>query len=1192
MVAVPSNAGVPGTDTDTPRPSRFRKFVRFVFVSSVLLVAFVFVAPMIVAKTELRQHILPTIFADYSGNIETGGASLSWFAPVVLYDVTGYDTEDEPLLTVPQVESSKKLWELALDASRLGRWTLTRPHIDVRLHEDGSNLEDTLAKMIAAESSDAPMSFDVVVNEGTVSVVDGETAESVWLSELAVEFVQPYELTAPLVAKVASKIGSPDSPGTAGQFDTELSWTLPIEDETLGIGQGDLALKTQDLRLGTLTKPLRRFLAELQLGGVLVSDLKLDWQEADGELQLKTNGRLNATQLAIGNPAWFGEEQLRAEFFATETDLELNAGQLKIAKFTLNSDAAKIDVQGGVDLNRAGESSNLDQLTQSFNESDLTASAIVDLARLAKMLPQTVRLREGLEITEGTLSASLQPEDRDGVRVWNASFGTSRLVANADGQEIVWEHPLAIDAKARMTDTGPQIDEILCESDFLKLRGEGHIDDATLEAECDLNRLTQEAGRFIDLGDMRLAGQVRSRLTCRQLNPGEWQAAAAAIANGFSLAIPGQPTWTEDQLTITASGDYLSVGESQSIKNATFEVRSGDDDLNIRQTAACEWPLTTGTAMLRAEMKGDLGRWATRLKPIVDLEGWTIQGQTAIAVDVEYSPVRVAAKNLIADFTPLWIRAEGINFNERQVRIRGEAEWQSVLARAVASELVWTSPALSLRVDGLDGRFAPNAPTTIAGNINFRGDLPTVLSWLRDPNTPPTYQTQGTAVGKIQLAVSESRTQADWDLQIEDPVVTDPQDPRTPLFADNRVSCQGKGTYDSARDHAVFERLTLLGGPIELNCVGEVKQPSTVCLVDLRGQFACDMNSASERLRPWIGNDVRFTGRQTRDFAIRGPAFTPTGEQGYVAKDLLARISIGWDGVSAYGLQGGASELTANLANGALRLGPLNQSIVSAVGATGQASLGTTLPLRDPLVATIDNGSGLNNVVLSQEMCGQWLKYVAPMLADSTRADGQFSLRLAGGQVPLADPMRMNTAGVLAIEQARVRPGPVAAEMFKVAQQVKSLINRGAGGQIVDPEKALLTLPKQNIEFRVSEGFVTHRGLTMAIDDVPIRTSGRVGLLDDSLAIVAEIPVQDDWIQKNKWLAPLKGQVIGLPIGGTLSRPTVDARVMQDLARRLAESAVGGAVEEQVRDQIFGGESPEKKLQDELGKGLKNLFGR
>ncbi len=1192
VVAVPSNAGVPGTDTDTPKPSRLRKFVRFVFVTSVLVVAFAFVAPMIIAKTELRQHILPTIFPDYSGNFDTGGASLSWFAPVVLNDVTGYDTAGQPLLKVPQVESGKKLWELALDASRLGRWTLTRPHIDVRLRKDGSNLEDTLTKMITAESSGALMSFEVSVAEGTMKITDEANSESVLLSELAVDFVQPYALTDPLVANVAAKLGTPDTPGVAGKFETELTWTLPTEEETLGIGKGQLVLKTQDLRLDTLTKPLRGLLDKSQLGGVLVSDIALSWQEGNGELHLKTNGRLTATQLALGIPDLFGEEQLRAEFFATETDLELNAGQLAIAKFAMNSDAAKLDVHGGVDLNRIGEWTDLDKLTATLNESNLAMSANIDLARLAKMLPQTVRLREGLEITEGTLSASLQPQDQDGVRLWNASVGTSRLVGNADGQEIAWEHPLTVEATARITPDGPQIDKILCESDFLQLRAQGHIDDATLEADCDLNRLTTEAGRFVDLGGLELSGQLSSRFTCRKLGHTGWKTAATATANDFALAIPGQPKWTENNLTITASGDYSSAGDANQIQNASLQVRSGDDDLIIRQTAACEWPLKTESAFLRAELKGDLQRWATRLKPIVNLDGWTIQGATSIVTDLEYSPVRVAAKNLIADFEPLRIDGDGIHFAQRQVRVQGGAEWQTALARLVAPELTWASPALSVRVDGLDGRFSTDTPGTIAGNVIFRGDLPTVLAWMQDPRTSPTYQTRGIATGEIQLAVTDSRTGADWNLQIENPVVIDPQTPNTPVFADNRVACQGKGVYDSASDRVVFERLTLLGGPIELSCVGEIKKPATECLVNLTGQFACDMNSASERLRPWIGNDIRFAGRQTRDFAIRGPAFAPLDSKSYVAEDLLARISIGWDGLSAYGLQGGGSELTADIANGTLRLGPLNQSLISGQAATGRAKLGTTLPLRDPLVATIDNGSGLDNVVLSQELCGQWLKYVAPLLADSTRADGQFSLRLAGGQVPLADPMRMNTAGVLAIEQARVRPGPVAAEMFKVAQQVKSLINRGANGQVADPEKALLLLPKQSIEFRVSEGFVTHRGLIVAIDDVPITTSGRVGLLDDSLAIVAEIPIRDDWVNKNKWLAPLKGQVLQLPIGGTLSRPSVDSRVMQDLARRLAESAVGGAVEDQVRDKIFGGQAPEKKFQDEIGKGLKNLFGR
>ena len=725
MVAVPSKAGVPGADTDAPRTSRLRKFVRFVFVSSVLLVAFAFVAPMIVAKTELRQHILPTIFADYSGKIETGGASLSWFSPVVMYDVTGYDTEDKPLLTVPQVESEKKLWELAFDASRLGRWTLTRPHIDVRLREDGSNLEDTLDKMINAESSDAPMSFDVTVVEGTVLVTDATGSDSMLLSELAVDFSQPYQVTNPLVAKVIAKLGTSDSPGIAGQFDTQLTWTLPAEDETLGIGQGNVTLKTQDLQLETLTKPLRRFLDSSRFGGVLVGDWNLHWQETDGELQLKTNGRMTATQLAIGNPQWFGEEQLKAEFFATETDLELNAGQLQITKLMLNSDAAKLNVQGGVDLDQASQWTDFETLTQSLNESDLMVDANIDLARLAKMLPETVRLREGLEITEGTLSASLQPEDRDGVRVWNASIGTSKFVGIADGQEITWEHPLKISAVAKMTETGPQIDSIACESDFLRIRGSGHIDNATLEADCDLDRLTRELGRFVDLGEMRLAGQVRSRLSCEEIGPSEWRIAAAAAATDFSLFVPGQPEWTERQLTIAASGECQFGKESQQIRNALFQVRSGDDELTVRQTAACDWPLTTGTASLRAEMTGDLQRWTTRLKPIVDLSAWNIQGQTVIAADVEYSPVRIAAKNLHADFTPLQIQGGGINFSERQVVIKGEAEWQTVLMRLIASELTWASPSLSVQVKGLDGRFATNAPATIAGNIVFRGDFGT-----------------------------------------------------------------------------------------------------------------------------------------------------------------------------------------------------------------------------------------------------------------------------------------------------------------------------------------------------------------------------------------------------------------------------------------------------------------------------------
>src|SRR4029078_4101215 len=85
------------------------------------------------------------------------------------------------------------------------------------------------------------------------------------------------------------------------------------------------------------------------------------------------------------------------------------------------------------------------------------------------------------------------------------------------------------------------------------------------------------------------------------------------------------------------------------------------------------------------------------------------------------------------------------------------------------------------------------------------------------------------------------------------------------------------------------------------------------------------------------------------------------------------------------------------------------------------------------------------------------------------------------------------------------------------------------------------------VPFQMADGRIYHRDLELVFTDLTIRTSGSVGW-DESLSILAEMPVPPKWIGNNPLGASLKGQTIRLPIGGTLNHPKIDERALAKLS--------------------------------------------
>lgn len=104
--------------------------------------------------------------------------------------------------------------------------------------------------------------------------------------------------------------------------------------------------------------------------------------------------------------------------------------------------------------------------------------------------------------------------------------------------------------------------------------------------------------------------------------------------------------------------------------------------------------------------------------------------------------------------------------------------------------------------------------------------------------------------------------------------------------------------------------------------------------------------------------------------------------------------------MNVYGLRVGPGEISARLQDGQVAIQPMDVQV-----SEGRFTFAPAVRLNPaPAELLLSSGPLLNDVHLSPEICARGLKFVAPILAESTVADGSFSVTLGGGHLPLDDP--------------------------------------------------------------------------------------------------------------------------------------------------------------------------------------------
>jgi len=362
---------------------------------------------------------------------------------------------------------------------------------------------------------------------------------------------------------------------------------------------------------------------------------------------------------------------------------------------------------------------------------------------------------------------------------------------------------------------------------------------------------------------------------------------------------------------------------------------------------------------------------------------------------------------------------------------------------------------------------------------------------------------------------------------------------------------------DEAGDRITFDSINATAGLVTLNGKGTIEQPQGAGLVDLRTVADQDVSGVLDLLNPEIRRHIVVNGLRVRNVAVTGALWPDLfvarspGEQPPPPATLAGDIT--WTDAVLYGVRATPGAVTAALQPDGIALWPRNVRV-----GDGQLVALPNVQLVDNRQLIAPQGPMLIDVNMTPEMCREWLKFVSPVLADTTAVEGKLTLIIEMGQMPLRNPEAAEIKGVVRLQSAKVTPGPIALQSIETAAAVARLLTQK------QPEWAdrqlQIELPPQDIEFRVHDGRVYHKGVQFRAGDLVVLTRGSVGL-DHTLDMLVEIPIPDAWLDRGPLLRSLKGEVVAIPLQGTLERPAVDGRALAEWGKKIGAGAAGGLLQ-------------------------------
>jgi hypothetical protein len=689
-------------------------------------------------------------------------------------------------------------------------------------------------------------------------------------------------------------------------------------------------------------------------------------------------------------------------------------------------------------------------------------------------------------------------------------------------------------------------DEAVVECDFGKitLRGNMETGDDLLAL---LSQSAFQASADVDLA--RLAGALPRTLHLQQgsrVDSGRIHGELHAERTGTETIWKGNVATSD--LKGLANGKPVVL---QSPLSVAFAIRKSGDEIPTVEQLRCDSSFLCLTVSSQrdswtAAAQYNLHRLAEELAPLVDFSAIRFSGTGSSQVTVRIDRPPHFVVQAVSQFQQLELAGPGREpWREPALSLQLDASGE-VIAGAVAI----SSGKAQLR----GGHYAAEAqisepiPNLLRGDwgqvqLALHGDVAEwqkrLSPWL---SALDAYHLQGSGELTARLRVGLPSVEADQiallvqDFAFQTPIIN---------LRDPSLRLRGHCRCDAKTGNLDFDNLHLEAQGIVCDAAGKFSRLGNEPHLSVDGQIQYDLAKLAPTYRPYLGADALVVGSGTRPFRLEATGAITTA--GTVLSGWTGNASLAWKTASAYGCEVGSGVLDLQVGDGWLRGTALDTTINR-----GHLRWEPTVRLAPGQPELILGPQLLiDHAQVTPAMSRRFLSHALPILAHAIEVDGQLSVALDTGRVPLTAPYQGDVAGRFILHSVRVGATPLLHEL----------------SALVASPSSVTVARESTVPFRMVNGRVYHSGLNLVFPDVTIQTQGSVGL-DGSLAIIAELPVPPKWLKSSQSRAMFAKQKIRIPIGGSLEQPKLDEHALREAMARIARDTAGDLIQQQLDKQI------------------------
>lgn len=483
-----------GAKQEGPRFSGLkRKLILAAIGLAVLLGLLVLLGPTLLSTGPGKRYILGKVNEGLEGKLTVEGLSLGWFSGIRITGAEFSDAEGYQTIRFRSLTSNASLMRLIRGDMNLGEVNVEDPVVSITVPPTKPPKPPKARKPLSPSTQRtlSTLRGSFHVHRGEVSVSGLPSVPKLHLTNV--------EASADIVSlsEAVSNSLSMEVEGAGGKGTLSLTGTVSNLDGMLmrdEIPGASYRLEAKGVDLAPFASVAEAYGVDLRWTGTLDSTMDINF--GAGQLALKGRADLDGITL-FGGP--FGRDRVTLGKVGIPVDLTAGTDGIDLRQLRVENELLNVSVQGTARVGKHGWL-RLDE----YSELQLAGKFNVEAARIAAMLPDTLKLKEGLKLLDGTIEGEI-----DGTSMPMQVAGRITLKglrAELDGNPVAMTEDLTINGIVRSEDGHIVVPQVIFKSGFAGLLGSGTLDEFSLTGDADLAKLAAQLRSFVKLEGVDLGG--------------------------------------------------------------------------------------------------------------------------------------------------------------------------------------------------------------------------------------------------------------------------------------------------------------------------------------------------------------------------------------------------------------------------------------------------------------------------------------------------------------------------------------------------------------------------------------------------------------------------------------------------------------------------------------------------------------